>query len=495
MPPTVNPSPCATACFVRVSVVRIASAAAAPPSAESAVAAAREAGEQLVERQRHADHAGREHEHLLLGEPEQPRRLRGGRPRVALALLAGGRVRVARVRRPPPAAARSSRCSLRDDDRRRLHPVDGEHAAPVAGTVERTSARSLRRLRIPQCTPLATNPLAAVTLTPTPRASRSPAVSSSPSARFAFCTAWPAAPLPRLSSAQIDDRLAGGAVLEHAELGGVRPLDARELRRDAVGQEAHDARPAYASSSRARSVVGVGRRVAGDEQPAAHGQQVRDEADREAERLLDLGRVLVRPDAVRRDVLEHEAGVRRLLQRRAPRPRRRTSRRRRRSRARAGLRAGRARAGWRSRSSPGSRSAGPVGGPSSGHRVAPLAERVRRAGARSRTTPRRAPASVRRCAPERSTTTPSSGGSSAAASSWPRQRKTTSAPARSASSFGTNAGRCAVQPHVERRGGLARERVGAERDQLRAPGARAGGRASPGRRTRRRPGWLRSASA
>src|SRR5205814_2621687 len=32
--------------------------------------------------------------------------------------------------------------------------------------------------------------------------SRSPRVSSRPSARFAFWTAWPAAPLPRLSSAQ-----------------------------------------------------------------------------------------------------------------------------------------------------------------------------------------------------------------------------------------------------------------------------------------------------
>src|SRR5206468_1711352 len=32
--------------------------------------------------------------------------------------------------------------------------------------------------------------------------SRSPAVEPSPSARFAFCTACPAAPLPRLSSAQ-----------------------------------------------------------------------------------------------------------------------------------------------------------------------------------------------------------------------------------------------------------------------------------------------------
>ena len=41
MPPTTNPSPCATACFGTVSVVMIASAATAPPSPESAACAAR----------------------------------------------------------------------------------------------------------------------------------------------------------------------------------------------------------------------------------------------------------------------------------------------------------------------------------------------------------------------------------------------------------------------------------------------------------------------
>ncbi len=76
-------------------------------------------------------------------------------------------------------------------------------------------------------------------------------------------------------------------------------------------------------------------RVAGHEQPAPDRQQVRHEADGKAERLPDLGRVLVRPDAIRRDVLEHEAGVRGRLRARARRRRRRTSRRRRRSPARA----------------------------------------------------------------------------------------------------------------------------------------------------------------
>ena len=41
---------------------------------------------------------------------------------------------------------------------------------------------------------------------------------------------------------------------------------------------------------------------------------MRDEADRVPERLRDLGCVLVRADLVGRQILEHEAGVRALLQ-------------------------------------------------------------------------------------------------------------------------------------------------------------------------------------
>ena len=82
MPPTVKPSRATAASFARVSVVMIASAASAPPSAESAATAGSSAGEQPVQRQPRADHAGREHEHLLGVEVEQPRR---PRPRVASA--------------------------------------------------------------------------------------------------------------------------------------------------------------------------------------------------------------------------------------------------------------------------------------------------------------------------------------------------------------------------------------------------------------------------
>ena len=111
-----------------------------------------------------------------------------------------------------------------------------------------------------------------------------------------------------------DDRRAGGAILEHADLGRVRALHARQLRRGAVGKHAHD---------RARRVRGleqpahvlVGAQVTRRQEAAPHGQEVGDEADGKAELLRYLGRVAVRADGVGRDVLEHEAGMGARLQR------------------------------------------------------------------------------------------------------------------------------------------------------------------------------------
>ena len=61
------------ATFDFVSVVRIASAASSPPSAESAASRGVEAGDDAVHRQRRADHAGREDDDLLGRETEQRR--------------------------------------------------------------------------------------------------------------------------------------------------------------------------------------------------------------------------------------------------------------------------------------------------------------------------------------------------------------------------------------------------------------------------------------
>ena len=188
-------------------------------------------------------------------------------------------------------------------------------AAPVAGAVERTTARSSFSFRIAACTPAATKPCSggdAHTSTPV---RRRPAVGSRPSARFAFCTAWPAAPLPRLSSAQITIAVPVAPSVKTPSSAVSVALHARELGRDALGEHPHrPALSAYAASSSPRTSA-LGLHVTGREQAATHGQQVRDEADGEAELLRDLGRVAVGADRVRREVLEHDARVRRRRQR------------------------------------------------------------------------------------------------------------------------------------------------------------------------------------
>ncbi len=148
-----------------------------------------------------------------------------------------------------------------------------------------------------------------MTLTPAPRSAAGPRSASRPSARFAFCTAWPAAPLPRLSSAQITIAVPVAPSVK-------TPISAVSV---PCTRESSGATPssstrtvscsAYAASS---SVASVGGRldVTRREQPTAHRQQVRDEAHAEAELLRDLGRVPVLADRVRRQVLEDGARVR-----------------------------------------------------------------------------------------------------------------------------------------------------------------------------------------
>ena len=143
IPPTVNPPRATTASFGRVSVVMIASAASRAAVLRERRDGRVEPGQQPVQRQPRADHAGREDEHLLGVEVEQPRRLGGARERVELAALAGGRVRDAGV----------DHDGLRVGEREVL-AVISRHAActrlrvniaaPVACGTERTTARSLR---------------------------------------------------------------------------------------------------------------------------------------------------------------------------------------------------------------------------------------------------------------------------------------------------------------------------------------------------------------
>src|SRR5205814_6089856 len=91
----------------------------------------------------------------------------------------------------------------RDDDGGRDEAIRGEHACPGRRR-QRADEREVETVLLADPAMDAARDEAlrrGDTHTRTP-ARRRPRVSSSPSARFAFWSAWPAAPLPRLSSAQ-----------------------------------------------------------------------------------------------------------------------------------------------------------------------------------------------------------------------------------------------------------------------------------------------------
>src|SRR4051812_1204757 len=363
MPPTTNPAPWATASFVVVSVVRIARAASGPPSGASAAAAPRTPERTLQSGS---------------GTPITPVE----RSRISSASRSSSRAASAAVARASssprsPVAAfafaefATTACGSASSRFRRETTTGAAWTrltvnipAPVAGSSERTIARSGRVLRSPQWTPLATNPLAAVTLTrslrrswvqlppggrPGPCRHRTQGGAPCLCRRCAGCVtpgrATGGAPcssdrhsrqlqaeglvevecevrvlhrLPGGALAEVveradDHRPGGRPILVDADLRAVRVLHARELGRDAVGQDPHGRRACVRGLDQVAPVA-VDLRVARRDQPAAHGQQVRDEADRVAERAGDLGCVLVAPDPVRRHVLEHEPRVRAGLQ-------------------------------------------------------------------------------------------------------------------------------------------------------------------------------------
>ena len=163
IPPTTKPSPCATASFAYVSVVMIAVAASAPPCWESPAAAERTPATTLL--------SGSGVPITPVDRTSTSSVARSSR-RAASAAVAYAS---SRPRSPVAAFATpefvstacgcaSSRCSLQSTTGAASTRFAVNIPAPVAGTSERTSERSRRSfLRIPQCTPLATNPLAAVT--------------------------------------------------------------------------------------------------------------------------------------------------------------------------------------------------------------------------------------------------------------------------------------------------------------------------------------------
>ena len=231
----------------RVSVVRIASAASAPPSAERRPPSSRapRAGGPSAAARRSRRSRGR--------APARARARAGAAVSAAVASASSSPcLPVAAFATPElittACGSAAARCAFETSTGAACTRLAVNIAAPTAGTVERTTARSAFRRPDPGAHAAARlaagrTPVRSGRITAIRRAlpaSRSPAVSSRPSARFAFWTAWPAAPLPRLSSAQIDDRAAGRPVLEARDLGGVGVLDARELGDDALREHRDD---------------------------------------------------------------------------------------------------------------------------------------------------------------------------------------------------------------------------------------------------------------
>ena len=163
-----------------------------------------DAGQELVHRQPRADYAGREDDDLLGPDPEPLRDTLGRRAGVLLAGQA--------CRRVCNAGVDDHRLGLGelevppgDGDGRRLHPVPRPHRAADRRS-ERADERDVRPPGRANAGGDAGGGEAGCGgdrhQTSTPE-SRSPDVGARPKSSLTFWIAWPAAPLPRLSSAQI----------------------------------------------------------------------------------------------------------------------------------------------------------------------------------------------------------------------------------------------------------------------------------------------------
>ena len=240
MPPTVNPARETTASFAWVSVVRIASAASAPPSAASSISPspARSFGigsfTPITPVERTSTSLG--------VDPEQASGLGSGRERVELALRARRGVRDARVDHDRLRLGLGE-VRLRDEHGRGLDAVRGEHPgadggdgraddrevelrladARVDGAGDEALRGGDRAGRAARCARRRRPSRPAL-----PRAG-GPAVSSRPSARFAFWTAWPGGALAEVVDRGDHDPAAGRPVLEGGDLGGVGALQPREV--------------------------------------------------------------------------------------------------------------------------------------------------------------------------------------------------------------------------------------------------------------------------
>ena len=168
MPPTVKPVPVRDR-FLRARVGRhdrLGRGRAAP--AGEVERSFLHAGHDLVERQRSADDARREDDHLLGLDAEEPCRLERGRPCVGNALVTGRRIRNAGVR-DDRLRLRNLEMLARHDDRCCEEAVGREHRS-ARRRDERAHERevALAVLADPAVHAAATKALAAVTLNASP---------------------------------------------------------------------------------------------------------------------------------------------------------------------------------------------------------------------------------------------------------------------------------------------------------------------------------------
>ena len=144
MPPTVHPSPVTTACLATVSVVRIASAASAPPSVGQARRPRVDAGEQRGHRQPLADQAGRADRDLAGADAQRGGDRLGAAVGVGEAVRAGARVGAAGVEddRAQPLVGDDL---LGPEHRRRLDPVGREDGGGDVGRAVVDDQREVER--------------------------------------------------------------------------------------------------------------------------------------------------------------------------------------------------------------------------------------------------------------------------------------------------------------------------------------------------------------
>ena len=199
-----------------------------------------EAGEQLVQRQPGADHARREDEHLLGGQVEQPRGLGRGRERVELAALAGGGVGDAGVDHHRLRLGEREVLAV-DLEAGGLDVVAGEHR-PADRRLQRaddgeilavTPADARRDARGDEA------PGGGDAHTSTPWRRR-PACRRQPEGEVGVLHRLPGGALAEVVEGADDDRGAGRAVAEDADLGDVGAVDARDLRLDPFRQHPDD---------------------------------------------------------------------------------------------------------------------------------------------------------------------------------------------------------------------------------------------------------------